>query len=539
MPKLTDSSGQIRRVSVLLIGGAVILANVVIVCRIALALGADINWDLLNYHFYNGYLWAHGRLVKDSICTVQSYLELTLNFFYYILISNYAPMTVNLVIAALQSLGISAAWLLCFRLLDGYNHRARFILSSVAAICAVIGPVFWSEIGGTMSDTLLATPVILALWLAMNGQTRERPIQLCLAGLLVGLAAGLKFTNMTYAVGIVVALVLTNLYQYKFDIRRIIVAGCIFGFSFILAFVVVYYDTGSLLWKAYGNPIFPYFNNLFHSPYIAFDPINDEHWFPRHPLGYLTLPFEFVIRNHTQTDPQHMIGMEIPFRTLFPAIFAVLIPFFFLAAHLRRYKTLISVDIFFVVSFLAGSFVIWELMFSNYRYFSVAETIFPSILIVLVVRGCGLTKLHRSQVILACAAVALVAIYSLPDTNFGRQPFSSSYFGVSKADFKPYNNALLIIGHAPLGFVLPYFPVDDRIIGLPERIPGLTMKFQDKYLKPLREYQKIYYLTAAADLRIHGKFLKSNYHIMIDYGKCVLYRTTAYTVAVCPAHREP
>lgn len=539
MARLTNSSGQIRLVAALLIGGAVILANVVIVCSIALALGADINWDLLNYHFYNGYLWAHGSLIKDSICTAQSYLDPTLNYVYYVLISKYTPLAVNLVIAALQSLGISAAWLLCFRLLDGYKLRTRFILSSVAALSAVIGPVFWSEIGGTMGDTLLATPVILAIWLAMNGQTRDRPIQLCLAGLLVGFASGLKFTNMTYAVGIVFALILTNLYQHKFSIRRVIVSGCIFGFSFIFSFVIVYYDTGSLLWKAYENPIFPYFNELFHSPYMSFSQTNDGRWFPQHLLGYFTLPFEFIIRWHTQPDPQHLIGMEIPFRTLFPAIIIVLTPIVFLVSQIKRYKNLISFEVFFICSFFAGSFVIWEMMFSYYRYFSVAETIFPTVLVVLLVKGLGLTKLRRYQVMLSCAVVVGLTSYSLPDSNWGREPFSSSYFKVSEADFRPYNNALLIVGHAPLGFVLPYFPLDDRIIGLPERIGGVTQKFQGKYLEPLSEDRKIYYLTDARDLRKQQKFLVSNYHVVIDYGKCARYQTFPYAVAVCPARHLP
>ncbi|WP_155856344.1 hypothetical protein [Acidiphilium cryptum] len=540
MHRITVSFGRIRPVASVIIGMTVLLTNAAVVCIIARSLGADINWDLLNYHFYNGYLWAHGKLIQDSLCTEQSYLDPRLNFFYYLLIRNFAPLTVNLIIAGFQSLGISAAWLLCFHLLKIYNIRTRLILSSVAAISAIIGPIFWSEIGGTMGDTLLASPIILAIFFSLISQERDRLIYLFFAGLLVGFVAGLKFTNMIYAVGFVFAFILTTLYRYKFNIRRLVIVETIFCFSFLSGFVLLYFNIGYLLFVTYKNPIFPYFNNIFHSPYIGNYAIRDERWFPQNLIGYITLPFEFVVRHHPKPNQQHIIGMEIPFRTIFPALYFIISPSILLYLYFKKIKNNELYDIFFVLSFFAGSFFVWEEVFSYYRYFAAAEMIFPTILLVLLVRWGRLImhwRHHSMTYVAAALLVATAAAYSLPDSNWGREAFSSSYFGASKREFKSYNNALLIVGFRPLGFILPYFPLDDRIIGLPEHL-GITQKFQKKYLRPLLDYKNIYYLTDAAEIK-NDRELPAHYGVTVNYENCSIYKTSIYPVAVCPVQHTP
>ena len=496
-------------------------------------LGSDMNWDLQNYHFYDGYLVTHGLEIKDSICTVQSYLELDVNSFCYYLISNFSPLHANLTIAICQSFSISAAWVLCYFLLEGEAFLHRIILSSVGAFLAIIGPVFWSEIGGAMGDSLIELPIIVALILATDGCIKNDPKRILASGFFVGIAAALKLTNLIFAFGLGGAIVFACLAELK--LKQFFMQSGVLVIGFFIGFSVIYYRTGTVLFHAYGNPFFPYFTNIFHSSYINTVNLKDIRWSPEGFVGYLLLPFDLTIRGIASKYPNHLIGMEIQFRTIYLAVFEIIIPLYFIlkAARVKFFK---NTKLSFVFGFVACSTVVWAVISSYYRYFAVIETIAPPILLVLVFQFIRETKLKYFSLIISSLLVIAASLYSLPNTTWGRAPYTSSYFGISKKDFVSYQNALIISSDAPLGFIYPYFPPSDQIIGLPERIPGLTQKFQDSYLRPLHEFKKIY----VAGL-VNGDFpgleaiLEKQYNIQIDHAKCRNYVTDVSTVVLCPA----
>lgn len=509
------------------------LASVALVCIAARLLGSDINWDLQNYHFYNGYLVTHGLLLKDSLCTIQSYLELDINAFYYLLISSLSPLHVNLIIAFLQSFSISATWVFCYCLLEGEEFTHRIILSSVGAILAVVGPVFLSEIGGTMGDTLLELPIIIALILAIEGHAKNNLKKILLSGVFLGIASAAKLTNTTFAFGVGGAVFITSLIDLR--AKKLFLENILLVVGFLAGFLVLYYRTGSMLFHAYGNPFFPYFSNIFHTPYMRPIAIADRRWFPENFWGYLLLPFEFVIRRGHQADPNHLIGLELRFRTLYLAIFAIIMPLC-LILRTAGVRVIKNKKLFFTLVFVALSIVVWEVIFSYYRYIVLIETIAPSILLVLLFQLTKQTKLKHYSLRISCCSVVLISIYGLPPPNWGRIPYSSSYFGISKNDFLSYKNALIISTNMPMGFIYPYFPQSDRIMGLPERIPGLTQKFQNSYLAPLHEFKQIYIAGLLnADFHANEAFLEKNYGISVDREKCQNYVTYVDTVVLCPA----
>jgi hypothetical protein len=60
---------------------AVLGAGVIALGAAAVALGQDTNWDLRNYHLYNGYAALTGRLDRDiAPAQIQTYLNPTLTF---------------------------------------------------------------------------------------------------------------------------------------------------------------------------------------------------------------------------------------------------------------------------------------------------------------------------------------------------------------------------------------------------------------------------------------------------------------------------
>ncbi len=523
----------------------VIFINAALLCSISLRLGADVNWDLLNYHFLNGYLWLHGKIFTDSICTVQSYLDPFLNSFYYILIDHFSPLVANLILASLQSLSLSAVWLLCFRMTDhGFSMFQRIMLSSIATLAALISPVFWSEIGGTMGDTLLDTPIIIALWCILEGFRTRRLLFFGIAGAFIGFACGLKFTNMEYALALGGALIVTGIFESRSKFRGIFLNAFVFSAYSAVSFLATYGYFGWQMWSHFRNPIFPFFNNVFHSPFMAPQAIHDGRWFPIDFVGYLSLPFRFAFVHH-HTTSNHLVGMEIPFRTFFPALVLILVPAVYFWAHSKRASShqikLPIIELYFLATFVLLSFIIWEKMFSYYRYFSAIETIAPAFSLISLSRLLSWRRMRPASIAGAALFVALIAggslygTHALADTNWGREQFGRTYFGINKGEFRKYQNSLIIVGTAPLGFIIPYFPNTDKIIGIPERIPYLTSRFQKEYLGKLQDSKRIFYVSLVTNLTKHKLLLSKTYGLLVDFHNCKKYNTSAFAIAICPA----
>lgn len=139
----------------------------------------------------------------------------------------------------------------------------------------------------------------------------------------------------------------------------------------------------------------------------------------------------------------------------------------------------------------------------------------------------------------ASLLVTLLSLYSLPLNNWGRAPYSSSYFGVNKSELSSYTNSLLILANEPLSYILPFFPNSNRIIGLPTAIP-LTQKFLDSYLQPLHDYKKIY-VVSLSDKKVFNEsqnFLYSTFKIFIDKQSCKTYTPYSSPFVVCEARLE-
>ena len=521
---------------------------ILITCAIAYHLGADIDWDLQNYHFYNGYLYTHGRLISGSIATEQSYIDPYLNTFYYVMIRGLSPLQVNIIISILQSLSVSFVAFVTLTIIDTGVAKANFVIASMVALPAVIGPVFWSEVGGTMGDVLLASPVILAILLltkltVMSGTMRQRNLYVAISGIMIGFASGLKFTNMPYAVAAFISIAIMT-FVMKLPLRDKLSLILVFSVSATASLIVTYGQVGLLLWQNFHNPVFPFFSNVFRSQYIVPYTLHDDRWFPRSFVGYLELPFDFCVRRQQHPYSTHFIGMEIPFRTyLFAAIFTS-IPLYFV--RLRKALTSnpgMTYGGLFIVLFFVISFIVSSVVFAYYRYIAVLEIMAP---LTLMVMGMAIFRPRLGGSVGPMAIVAgvlLLSLGSLPDSNWGREPFTSSYFGINKKRLAKYGDSLLVVGRAPMGFVLPYFPSSDRVIALPEGIPGVTQRFQEAYLRRLKDATgHIYYLSeynkSLSIVKRHVKFLRQAYGLNIMYNQCKEIKTNIYPIAICAAEKR-
>jgi hypothetical protein len=244
---------------------------------VAVKQGYDIDWDVLNYHFYNGFALLHGKVFANfAVSMQQSYFAPVMDAAFYILVSLLPPTAVLASIAAFQSLAFPIIFQLARTLLRNVFGPGRWltVISMCLALLGAYAPVNIWEAGGAFGDSTSAVFVLAALLLAVDSMTRNggvlSPRRAAIVGALAGFAAGLKLTNMSFALGLVAVIAVPLAGLSDGGARRVWLRSMAVGlFAMAAAFLLTYGWWGALLWTHLGNPVFPNFNQVFHSPFAA------------------------------------------------------------------------------------------------------------------------------------------------------------------------------------------------------------------------------------------------------------------------------
>jgi hypothetical protein len=259
----------------------------------SLALGRDLNWDFLNYHFYGASLLVEGRLEQDYFAaSLQSYLNPLPYVPQYLMIqAGWHSALIGAVLAAVHAVNLVFVALIAQRvLLTSRENTASAVL--LATVLALLAPLFLTTSGSSFSDPTTSVAVLAALWLLLApapGVPRWRA--LAAAGILLGIASGLKLTNAVLAVGLALPFVLAWLRR---DWRVGSQAMLVLFLAGVVGLVVAHGHWSFKLWQTFGNPFFPLFNGAFGSPDFPAITFRDERFVNAGALSLLALPFAMV-----------------------------------------------------------------------------------------------------------------------------------------------------------------------------------------------------------------------------------------------------
>ncbi len=170
--------------------------------------------------------------------------------------------------------------------------RAYAILATLIG-CSAAGIL--SQVGTSTNEIPLAVFHILALWLLIRAvQNRKKTYLLYLAAFIAGTAAGLKLTGASFCVALT-AVLLFFLYRFEKTWRLFF----LYALCGISGFVLT---NGYFMWKnfsLYGNPMFPYYNAIFQSPYFDNFNLTETHFFPTTWIQWLFYPFFWAFTEGT------------------------------------------------------------------------------------------------------------------------------------------------------------------------------------------------------------------------------------------------
>jgi hypothetical protein len=432
---------------------AVLFACIVIAGLESIRLGMDGNWDLRNYHYYNAYAFLNGRLAWDiAPAMLQTYHNPLLELpFYFLVQADVAPRVISFLLAA--STGIAAFFLVRTTLLlfpAGMAGRRTWIAAAIAI--GVTGSAGHGVLGTTTNEWPPAALAIAALYVLTSSTVRDGSPSnraLALAGVLAGIAAGLKLTNASYCVGIAFAVMAFG--PLRDRLRR---AAWVSAFT-AAGLVLSYGFWGVALYHEFGNPFFPYFNAIFHSPW--WEPVSffDRNYGPRDALQALFFPFYFATQSRLVGEQPFV---DWRFAAMFVLVLACAVKF-----ALTRDRTAAGREVVngwrVLCAFALASYLAWLKVFGYYRYLVPVEFISGIVIV-----GCALYLLKGTNARrwgVAILALALIATTHKPD--WGRLEYRKHYLDVAVPELPA--RSLVIIGVSdPMAYVIPFFRADARFV---------------------------------------------------------------------------
>lgn len=217
------------------------------------------SWDALNHHVYLGLTAEHPRWDLDVIpASYQTYQYPYLYWPVYRLSLLPLPGAVaGAAWSAFQALlVVPPVWLICHRLLPLAGTAWKGMVERTGAtVLAFMSVVVLAALETTANDLLASVPLLWAIAVGLKGRSSDR--QASLAAALWGMATAFKLSNGLYVGWLLLWWWLPQ--RPHLPLKR----GLALGAGALLGFCVTYAPWAWQLWRATGNPFYPYFASVF------------------------------------------------------------------------------------------------------------------------------------------------------------------------------------------------------------------------------------------------------------------------------------
>lgn len=429
--------------------------------------GKDASWDFRNYHWYIPYAFLHGRLGFDvAVAHQATYYNPFLDTPFYLLATHLHAWLALAILGATQGANVIPLYFLARSLL---RIEPRRLVAVIATLFCMLGSLTLYLAGANYYDNVMSVFILAALAIAVGNREALRDGSVVqnawvtgIGGLLVGMAVGLKLPEAPFAVAFAAAsAALPGSAKNRASRLLAVFVGGLAGFAIFEA----YWMTEML--RLTGNPVFPYFNQHFHSPLALAAPYRDLRFIPHSLEHQLLFPLLFSI--------DWRVADDLPFSDIRVGVAYVLgiaaIPLWLVSR--RRENPLIAPDVAAVLFvFAAVSYAIWLKLFAIYRYIVILEMLAP----LLIIAAVGLWPVSPRTRILTGAAILLWVQASSKPLEPGRAPATDPYVQASLPPIPhPDRTMILMTGEAPLAYLVPSLPPGIPVL----RIDGWLIQPED------------------------------------------------------------
>lgn len=435
--------------------------------------GSDADWDLRNYHEYNAHALISGRFWSDiAPAQLQTFYSPVMDIAFGAIRDrlNDAPVLRNVVLSLPQGVAAALAFLLTLRVIPD-ALPGRVLLGLVATLCSAAGAAGYPTLATAMSDAVPGDCILAGLLLLTGASPAT-----FLAGVLFGIAGGLKLTAAPYCIAGAVALCIAPCHAGS---RRLPTVGA-FILGGVAAGILVGGPWWLFLYRNFGNPVLPYLNQVFHSTFV--DPLSfaDTRFLPRSAVMALAYPFYWA------AQPSTLIS-ELPARDpRFAIAYVALVALGVQALRGRaeggsRAGTMLAV-------FFAVTFALWEAQFSCLRYLATLELLTGAVALMalrpLLLRP-GLRVPVALVFVALCAGVQAVTIY--PDWGRMAAPLPQR---ASLPAVEP-DAMVVLLDPAPMAYLASLLPTSVRLVGANNNLvqPGGRSLLAQRAARAIRSHE--------------------------------------------------
>lgn len=469
-----------------LISIVVLLSAICLLGMIAALLGADANYDLRNYHFYNGWALFNKPVGYDiGIAQLQGYLHPLVDGLFYQLwrVLNHFPLIFTFVWSIPQAVAVWLVFLVAREVLTDAG-TARHGLAIAAAFIGAGGAASVSVLGTSMSEGIVNSLLLCGVFLVLrNRGLSGRAWQIAAAGLSAGAAVALKLTAMSYLIAFGAAMLLApgsctpGSGNFVASLLRVVVFAC----GAMCSAGVIGGPWWWALYTKFGNPLFPFYNGVFHSPDFGAANFFDNRFLPKSLDQWLFYPLDWTLRKSTAVS-------EVPLRDA--RIASALIGSVVLVGwrSLRDAAPRPTDGAIWCAIWLLCGYLVWLKMFSILRYAAVLELM--SGVVIVAALQCILPRLTGSWTRIATAMTAgalLLSTTCYPD--WGRiKTREAEILDVSMPQVPP-NSVVILLQAAPVSYVAAFEPPSVQFIGVHNDLIALdsTSGLQAQIEKAIRD----------------------------------------------------
>jgi hypothetical protein len=370
--------------------------------------GKDLNFDSLNYHYYIAHSFWSGKVLSLYFpASIQSYLNpISFTFYYLLLESGLRDYWIAVTLAFIHLLNVPLLWIIARKL----THNIWLVV--LLCLLAIATNIYWSLVGASFVEPILSIFILLCILLLSEPNNLWKQSG---AFFIAGVLLGFKITGVIYVLPLFI-FIRPEIKTYTI-IFSVVVAG--FMVSGGWWYYYIYLET--------GNPLFPFYNNIFGSEYF----VNQGIDFVRFRNGGFSeiflFPWNILL-------PEYWNYYELPAPDCRPLIFFVLLPAY-VVVRVRRNLTS-SKSYGFADNVIIYTLIVYCLWFAtsvNGRY--------GLALFMIVGLACGiiiveLLPLRIAKIVIACIVIVQFTMIAIVgEYRWSAAPWSDDWYNINKNQF--------------------------------------------------------------------------------------------------------
>jgi hypothetical protein len=505
-----------------------------------IVLGKDTSWDFRNYHWYAPYALLNHRMGIDvAVAHQASYYNPYLDVPFYWLATKTRAWIALGALGAVQGASIVPLYLMGRSSLRvaAKPHDIK-IMAGALALLGQVGALTLTEFGTTYYDNVMAVFILvgLAIVVCQRETLRGGPLGRAAAisataGLITGMAMGLKLPEMPFCVGFAAALLAVG-GNWKHQVTRL-AAGGIAG---LIGFAIFSGPWMLQMWHMTGNPLFPYFNEYWKSPLALEAPYRDLRFVPTHFWRQLFFPILFTMDWHVADD----LGFQ-DIRVLLVYLLLIAAGAVWLLRR-RSHDPLIEIRATAILfAFTIASYVTWLKVFAIYRYIILYEML----AVLLIIAAVGLMPLARRTRYILLAGLCALCLVTARSDFLEHAPVEDPYVQVALPPIPhPDNTMVVMTGDAPMGFIATTLPPKISVLRIdgwmvqPRDGTRITRDMMHRVSRHLAGGGDLYLIADAGDMsRAHDAL--ADYRLAIRWSECQQFDTNITgTYQWCPLSKK-